>query len=103
MTWRFAARPWARTLHRPGPTGAWLHNANPNQEFYMTLIRSIFLGLALLLPASFANAADPAAPAAPAGAPAEGDAAKKEKKAKKGAKTEKAPVEGEKPAAEKAK
>jgi len=57
----------------------------------MTLVRSIFLALAVMLPTTWtvAQAADPA----PAGDAPAGDA-KKEKKAKKGAKKEGA--EGEK-------
>jgi hypothetical protein len=67
-----------------------------NQESPMTLVRSIFLALAVMLPTAWtvAQAAD-----APAGEAA-GDA-KKEKKAKKGAKKEGA-AEGEKKADDKA-
>jgi hypothetical protein len=56
-------------------------DVNPIQEFPMTLVRSIFLALAVMLPTAWtvAKAADPA-PAA------EGE--KKEKKAKKGKKAE---------------
>ena len=66
-----------------------------NQESPMTLVRSIFLALAVMLPTAWtvARAAD-----APAGEAA-GDA-KKEKKAKKGKKAEGA--EGEKKADDKA-
>ena len=62
----------------------------------MTLVRSIFLALAVMLPTAWtvARAAD-----APAGEAAGGDA-KKEKKAKKGKKAEGA--EGEKKADDKA-
>ena len=64
----------------------------------MTLVRSIFLALAVMLPTTWtvAQAADPAPPAGEAA----GDA-KKEKKAKKGAKKEGA-AEGEKKADDKA-
>jgi hypothetical protein len=61
------------------------------RSHHMTLVRSIFLALAVMLPTTWtvAQAADPAPPAGEA--PAD---AKKEKKAKKGAKKEGA--EGEK-------
>jgi hypothetical protein len=57
-------------------------DVNPIQEFPMTLVRSIFLALAVMLPTTWtiAKAADPA-PAAEGGE-------KKEKKAKKGKKAE---------------
>jgi len=60
-----------------------LRSDNPIQEFPMTLVRSIFLALAVLLPATWtvAKAADPA----PAG---DASGEKKEKKAKKGKKAE---------------
>jgi hypothetical protein len=66
----------------------------------MTLVRSIFLAIALTFTAGTVLAADPApAPAAGGEAAPAGD--KKEKKAKKGKKAEGAPAEGEKKAEEK--
>jgi hypothetical protein len=81
----YAVTKLAHTLHVWGTRGDRTGSppTNPNQEFTMKLVRSIFLALALLLPTAWtmAKAAD-----APAG-DAAGDA-KKEKKSKKSKKAE---------------